>query len=360
MTSFDPDALDPAALLGRPELETDLGAARRALGGRRIVVTGAGGSVGTHLAELLLGLEPARLVLLDHHDHALHALKGRLDRTAVGGPWGLALADVRDRGKLARVLDAARPEAVFHLAAYKHVPFGEEFPEETFAVNVSATASLLELAAERDVTTFVYPSSDKAVNPPSVYGATKRLSELLVQRAARRHGRRFGVARYVNILGTRGSVVETFARQLADGGPVTVTDPRMMRYWISMREATWLLAQVAALGASGAVLMLDARDEVPILDTVARVHRLLTPEAPEQPPRITGPRPGERLREELLSANESFTPGPCPGLLVVENRRRDEDLDRLDGYLEPLMALVDSFDGERQKSATMVAARALQ
>jgi FlaA1/EpsC-like NDP-sugar epimerase len=360
VAGLDPSALDPAALLGRPELVTDLAAARRALRGRRMLVTGAGGSVGVHLVELLLGLDPERLTLLDHHDHALFTLKGRLDRAAPGGPWRLALADVRDEARLARELDAARPQVVFHLAAYKHVPFGEAFPEETFAVNVLATAGLLRLAGERGVERFVYPSSDKAVNPPSLYGATKRLSEALVQQAARDHGHRYVVARYVNILGTHGSVIETFAEQLASGQPLTVTDARMTRYWISMREATWLLAQAATVGTPGSVLMLDAREEIPVTRIARRVEALLAPDTGERPLRFTGLRPGERLREELLSEHEAFEPGPCAGLLVVRNARREEHLARLPGLLEPLSRLAADADGDRLKAAAMEAARALQ
>ena len=323
-------------------------------------MTGAGGSVGVHLAERLLDLEPERLTLLDHHDHALFTLKARLDRAAPSGPWRLALADVRDETRLARELDAARPHAVFHLAAYKHVPFGEAFPEETFAVNVLATMTLLRLAGEQGVDRFVYPSSDKAVNPPSLYGATKRLSEILVQQAARDSGRRYVIARFVNILGTRGSAIETFAEQLQSGVPLTVTDERMTRYWISMREATWLLLQAAAVGSSGGPLMLDAREEIPIVAIVRRVEALLAPDAHQRPMRFTGLRPGERLREELLSDHESFEPGPCSGLLVVRNRRQDQHLARLPALLESLTSLAAAADGERLKTAAMEAARALQ
>jgi FlaA1/EpsC-like NDP-sugar epimerase len=363
--TLDPARLDPAAILGRPELATDLADARRALSGRRILVTGAGGSVGANLAELLIGLQPAHLTLLDHHDHALFSLKRRLEAMGDGGTigsraWQLALADVRDAAKLARILDEARPDAVFHLAAYKHVPFGEEFPEETFAVNVSATTSLLELCGRRAVERFVYPSSDKAVNPPSLYGATKRLAEVLVQRAASELGRAFAVARYVNILGTRGSVIETFAEQLAAGRSLTVTDASMSRYWITMREATWLLVQAAALGEPGSVVMLDAPDEIPTVAIARRVESLLAPGMPERPISFTGLRPGERLREELLTNHEWFDQGPRPGILEVRNDRRDAHVAAIAGHLDGLRALAARGDGTALKAAAMEAARALQ
>lgn len=359
-SSLDLSKIDPASILGRPELPTPLDAVRRELGGRRLLVTGAGGSVGTELATLLLGLEPASLTLLDHHDHALFTLERRLDTLSPNGPWSIELVDLRNRARLAHILDEARPEVVFHLAAYKHVSLGEKFPGEAFGVNVLATASLLDLAGERAVERLVYPSSDKAVNPPSLYGATKRISEVLVRRAARDFGRRYVVARYVNILGTRGSVIETFVEQLAAGLPLTVTDASMTRYWISMREATWLLVQAAALGQPGTVLMLDAREEVSVVAVAQRVAALLAPDAADWPLRFTGTRPGERLREELLSEQESFGPGPCDGILAVSDRRHEEHLAGLGDHLARLIPLADGSDGAQLKAAAMEAARALQ
>jgi FlaA1/EpsC-like NDP-sugar epimerase len=362
---LDPTRLDPPTLLGRPELPLDWSAARRDLAGARVLVTGAGGSVGARLAELLLlELGSAHLTLLDHHDHALFGLRRRLDdltRERTDLPtWSLALADVRDRARMQRVLDAARPTVVFHMAAYKHVPFGEEFPEETFAVNVLATDQLLNLAAEHGVERLVYPSSDKAVHPPSLYGATKRLSETLIGRAAHDLDRRFVAVRYVNILGTHGSAIETFAGQVVGGEALTITDPKMTRYWVSMPEAIWLVVQAAAIGEPGALLMLDVTDEVPIVTIARRVERLVAPGRPELPLRVTGLRPGERLREELLSEHESFRPGPCAGLLEVVNLRRAPNLDSIHDFLAQLRELAEAGDGPGLKAAVMTAARALQ
>ncbi|MGE3270102.1 MAG: polysaccharide biosynthesis protein, partial [Chloroflexota bacterium] len=345
---LDPTRLDPATLLGRDELPLDWSAARQALAGARVLVTGAGGSVGARLAEMLLDLGPAHLTLLDHHDHALFALRRRLDdltRERTDAPaWNLALADIRDSRRLTRVFDDARPDVIFHMAAYKHVPFGEEFPEETFGVNVLATDQILRLAAERGVQRLAYPSSDKAVHPPSLYGATKRLSETLVGRSAQDLGRQFVAIRYVNILGTHGSAIETFAAQVAEGQALTITDPAMTRYWISMPEAIWLVVQAAVLGAPGSVLMLDVPDEVPTVTIARRVEALVAPDQPELPIRVTGLRPGERLREELLSEHETFKPGPCPGLLEVVNQRREENLAGVTDCLEQLRKLAEAGD----------------
>ena len=364
MSVLDPTRLDPPTLLGRPELPLDWSAARRELAGSRILVTGAGGSVGARLAEVLLDISPSHLTLLDHHDHALFGLRRRLDdltRERSDAPsWNLALADLRDPARVQRVLDAARPDVIFHMAAYKHVPFGEEFPEETFAVNVLATDQLMRFAAERGVTRFVYPSSDKAVHPPSHYGATKRLSETLVGRFAHDLGRQFVAVRYVNILGTHGSAIETFAAQVAEGQALTITDASMTRYWVSMPEATWLVVQAAAIGKPGSVLMLDVTDEVPIVEIARRVEKLVAPGQEPLPLRVIGLRPGERLREELVSEHEAFRPGPCAGLLEVVNQRRAANLGAVDGFMEQLRALAEAGDAARLKDATMTAARALQ
>src|SRR5215217_1880970 len=368
---LDPTRLDPSILLGRPELSLDWLAAKQALAGARVLVTGAGGSVGARLAETLLELGPAHLTLLDHHDHALFGLRRRLDdltRERPGLPtWSLALADIRDRARMQRVMREARPTVVFHMAAYKHVPFGEEFPEETFGVNVLATDQLLSLAADHGVERLVYPSSDKAVHPPSLYGATKRLSETLVGRVAHDRGRRFVSVRFVNILGTHGSAIETFAAQVAAGEALTITDPAMTRSWVSMPEATWLVIQTAAIGMltqyrviAGSVLMLDVTDEVPIVTIARRVESLVAPGRPELPLRVTGLRPGERLREELLSEHEAFRRGPCTGLLEVVNQRRVPNLDGIGEFLDHLKQLAELGDGPGLKAAVMTAARALQ
>jgi FlaA1/EpsC-like NDP-sugar epimerase len=361
---LDATRLDPPTLLGRPELPLDWSAAKRELAGARILVTGAGGSVGSRLAETLLELGPSHLTLLDHHDHALFSLRRSLEaltRDRAGLPtWSLALADIRERARMQRVLRETRPTVVFHMAAYKHVPFGEEFPEETFGVNVLATDQLLGLAVEHGVERLVYPSSDKAVHPPSLYGATKRLSETLVGKAAHDLRRRFVAIRYVNILGTHGSAIETFASQVTAGEALTITDPAMTRYWASMPEAIWLAVQAAAIGAPGSTLMLDVTNEVSIVTIARRVERLVAPGKPELPLRVTGLRPGERLREELLSEHESFRPGPCAGLLDVANQRRSLNLDGIGDFLAHLRQLAESGDGDELKAAIMTAARALQ
>ncbi|MDQ6675033.1 MAG: polysaccharide biosynthesis protein, partial [Chloroflexota bacterium] len=235
MTADPRPASPPPAevLLGRPEFVGDLAHAAEVVSGRRVLVTGAAGSVGSALAEVLVAAEPAGLLLLDHHEHSLFSLERTLGRMRSGLSY--ELADIRDAHGLKRVFDQQRPEIVIHLAAAKHVPYGERFPEGAVAANVVATETLLDLCAEAGVATFIYPSSDKSVQPPSVYGATKRIAEALIQSHSR--ARRWAIVRYVNIVGTRGSVIETFTQQVLADRPLSVTDERMTRYWISMAEA---------------------------------------------------------------------------------------------------------------------------
>lgn len=309
---------DAATLLGRVDRAPALSDTAAALQGARILVTGAGGSIGAHLSGALARVGAASLTLVDHHEHSLFDLVRALD--GAPSPVQFVLADVRDRPKMRRVFEAQRPTHVFHLAAYKHVPFGQLFPEETVSVNVVATRMLLDLSTELGVEHFVYPSSDKAVNPPSLYGATKRISEVATQQCAQATERAFTIVRYVNVIGTRGSVIETFGRQLAAEASLTVTSAEMTRYWMTMNEAVWLLVTAATNAHPGDILMLADLEEVSVVEMAGRIGELLG--KPNPPIRFTGIRPGERLREELISANECWELGPVPGMARVGHRNR--------------------------------------
>jgi FlaA1/EpsC-like NDP-sugar epimerase len=349
---------DDPALLGRPELVTDFEGARRAMAGRTVLITGAAGSLGAQLAGAIAGATGARLILLDHHEHSLFALQRRLAREAPGGRFQPVLADVRDTRRMTQVVREHQPDLIFHFAAYKHVHFGEHFPEQAVSVNVLATRDLLRLAASAGVQRFVYPSSDKAVNPPSLYGAGKRISEVLVLAAACR-GHAFTALRYVNVLGTLGSALETFANQIEAGEPMTVTDRAMTRFWISQQEAIWL-ALHAAMADGGALLMLDVREDVPVVEMAARLARRAQATDAPYPIVVTGARPGERLREELLGPHEHALAGPVAGLLRVEDHRRAEHVSRVERIVEELAALCGEASADALRDATMRAARSLQ
>ncbi len=344
-------------LLGRSERSGDLEEAAAWVRGRRVLVTGAAGSVGWPLAHALLAAAPASLTLVDHHEHSLFSLERSLGRAREG--LGYELVDVRDERRMDRVFDRVRPEAVVHLAAAKHVPYGERFPEGVVEANVFATQALLDLARRAGTETFVYPSSDKSVTPSSLYGATKRLCEALVQRE-RDNGRRWLVVRFVNIVGTRGSVIETFTQQVQDGLPLSVTDERMTRYWISMNEALWLVLRAARAVTAGQVLMPDCGDPIPVLETARRLGAWYCPEREPYPVQVTGIRPGERLHEILLSPNESAEPGPASGVLAVRSRRDPSRLDAVPSVVAELRALAAAGDDEGVRSVAMAAADALQ
>jgi FlaA1/EpsC-like NDP-sugar epimerase len=349
-------------LLGRPERTGDLARAAELVRNRRVLLTGAAGSLGWPMSHALLRAEPQRLVLVDHHEHSLFSLEralGRSERTR------FELADIRDSARLERIFDESAPEIVIHLAAAKHVPYGERFPEGAVATNVLATQALLECAARVGTEALVYPSSDKSVQPPSVYGATKRLAEGLIQIQTQAQGtspgRRWAIVRYVNIIGTRGSVIETFTQQILARQPLSVTDERMTRYWMSMDEALWCALMASQRATAGAVVMPDCGEPVPIVETARRLAGWYRPEHVPYPVTCTGIRPGERLDEVLLSPNESFGPEPlAPGLRLVRTRRDPSVLARMERTIERLEALVASGDREALARACLAAADALQ
>jgi FlaA1/EpsC-like NDP-sugar epimerase len=346
-------------LLGRAERAGDLAWAAEMVRDRRVLLTGAAGSVGWPLSHVLRRAEPRRLMLLDHHEHSLFSLERALGATGDRDRTTFELADIRDLPRLSRVFDEYQPEVVIHLAAAKHVPFGERFPEGAVATNVLATRHLLELARQAETQTLVYPSSDKSVLPPSVYGATKRLAEALVQ--AMCGARRWAVVRYVNIIGTRGSVIETFTQQILADRPLSITDERMTRYWISMDEAIWCALMAGRCTAPGDIVMPDCSEPVPIIETARRLAGWYRPEHVPYPLTCTGIRPGERLDEVLLSPNEWFaSEPPASGIRAVRTRRPAAALSTIHATVDRLSELAAAGDREALARGCREAASALQ
>jgi FlaA1/EpsC-like NDP-sugar epimerase len=344
-------------LLGRPEVSGDLGEAAEVGRGRRVLITGAGGSIGWPLTQTLLSARPERLVLLDHHEHSLFSLERSLTRG--NADLQFELADIKDTLRMQRVFDRHQPEVVLHLAAAKHVPYGERFPEGAVETNVLATRTLLRLAEATGTELFIYPSSDKSVQPPSVYGATKRIAEALVQTSA--SDRRWMVVRYVNIIGTRGSVIETFTQQILAEKPLSVTDERMTRYWISMNEALWCALMSAQRAAPAEVVMPACGEPLRIIETARRLAGWYRPERVPYPIACTGIRPGERLHEILLSRNESLAvPGPAPGLRSVRTSRDPAVLSDVPEVLEQLDHFVKHGDRAAITRTCLAAAEVLQ
>ena len=296
-------------LLGRKQVSTDLEAVRALLCGRTVLITGAG-SIGSEIARQVSQLEPASLVLLDHDETHLHDAAADLD-----APTVQVLADIRDRDVVFDIFRRYRPEVVFHAAAHKHVPLLEDHPSEAVNTNIGGTANVVAAAAAMGVERFVFISTDKAVRPASVMGASKWAGEQIVLSGAPA-GAKFCSVRFGNVLGSRGSVIPTFARQIAAGGPVTVTHPNMTRFFMSVHEAVQLVLQASVFVEGGEVFMLEMGEAVNIRDLAERMIRLSGHAVgTEIAIRISGPRRGEKLVEELRAPSERAEPTAHPSIL---------------------------------------------
>jgi O-antigen biosynthesis protein WbqV len=368
-------------LLDRPQIPLDREGMARLVQGRRVLVTGAGGTIGGELARQVAALGPASLTLLDHGEYVLYEIDLELRERHPDVKRQAVLADVRDEARIRRLFDEIRPELVFHAAALKHVPMVENDPLEGVLTNALGTRVVADAARASGCSLMVFISTDKAVNPTSVMGASKRLAEMYCQ-AHDRQARSMGVSgsaggsamrlvtvRFGNVLGSTGSVVPLFRRQLERGGPLTVTHPDMRRYFMTVREAVGLVLQAAVVGATdptnaprelreGGIFVLDMGEPVKIVDLARRMIRLagLRPEEDVEI-RFTGLRPGEKLFEELFHGQEPPHPTAFPGLLVAVPRTTDAAamaaaIDRMaalcvagdrDGALAELGRLVPEF-----------------
>jgi O-antigen biosynthesis protein WbqV len=314
----------------------------RLVRGRRVMVTGAGGTIGSELARQVAALEPAHLLLLDNGEYALWQIDTELAEAQPGVIRQICLADIRDEPRIRAVCDAFRPELVFHAAALKHVPMVEANPLEGLMTNAAGTKIVADAARTAGAACMVLISTDKAVNPSSVMGASKRLAEMYVQgldvSARRAGGMRCVTVRFGNVLGSTGSVVPLFRRQLERGGPLTVTHPDMQRYFMTVREAVGLVLQASVVGAEsdlgrqGGIFVLDMGKPVRILDLARQMVRLAglplaREDAPAEPGSVaiqfTGLRPGEKLFEELFHGKEAPEPTGYPGLLMAAPRTAD-------------------------------------
>ena len=292
-------------LLGRHRIETDINSIAGYISGRRVLITGAGGSIGSELSRQVHRYGPSKLFLLDRDESALHAVQLSIHGRAMLDSDELVLANIRERDRLREVFEDTKPDVVFHAAALKHLPLLERYPSEALQTNVQATVHLLELSNEYGVTHFINVSSDKAADPISVLGYSKRLSERLTAHMDVLSPGRFVSVRFGNVLGSRGSVLTAFHKQVLAGQPLTVTHPEVARYFMTVEEAVELVIQAGAIGNGGEVLVLDMGEPVKILD-VAR--RLAAQAGAEANIVYTGMRPGEKLCEDLFADRESRTP----------------------------------------------------
>jgi FlaA1/EpsC-like NDP-sugar epimerase len=293
------------------------------LGGKQVLITGAGGSIGIELCRQVARWGPSSLILLGHGENSIFDSLLEMEENFPSLPIHAVIADVRDIDRLNIVFENLRPQVVFHTAAHKHVPLMEANIEEAVTNNILGTRNVVEVSLNYDVERLVLISSDKAIRPSSIYGAAKRLSELLVLNAAQQFGRQFSVVRFGNVLGSRGSVVPLFERQIARGGPITITHPDMERYFMTIPEAVYLVLQASTMGQGGEVFVLNMGEQVRILDLAEDIIRLSGLEPGKDiEVMFTGIRPGEKLSEELWDKGARYEPTSHPDIVLLA----DEDL----------------------------------
>ncbi len=314
-------------LLGRDPVKLDTAGLREWLGARTVLVSGAGGSIGAELCRQIARYAPQRIVLLESNEFSLYAIEQEFVQRFPGIAVSAVIGDVKDAQRMEQLLSALRPTAVFHAAAYKHVPLMEnDNAWQAVLNNVLGTRVLAEAAIRHGVEKFVLISTDKAVNPTNVMGATKRLAELVCQSLQPAAGTRFVIVRFGNVLGSTGSVIPKFREQIAAGGPVTVTHPEITRFFMSIPEAVQLVLQAGLASHGGEIVVLDMGEPVKIADLARDMIRLSGFDENDIKITYTGLRPGEKLYEEVLAADENSLPTPHPKLRIAKARTAPPEL----------------------------------
>ena len=311
--------IEPEDLLGREPVELDEGGISECLNGKVVLITGAGGSIGSELCGQVARYGPAKIVLYELSEFALYTIEQELGEKFPQIPLVRLIGDVKDLEHLRYVFGKYKPQIVFHAAAYKHVPLMEE--ENAWAAlrnNTLGTYHACLAAAENNAERFVQISTDKAVNPTNVMGATKRAAELAISHmASQGYATKFMAVRFGNVLGSSGSVIPKFKEQIAKGGPVTVTHPEITRYFMTIPEAARLVVQAAAIGESGQVFVLDMGEPVKIVDLARAMIRLSGKHTQDVRVEFSGLRPGEKLYEELLGDEDTTLPTRIPALRIA-------------------------------------------
>lgn len=329
-------------LLGREPIEIDLAEGAELLRGARVLVTGAAGSIGSELSRQLAALKPKALLLIDRAETPLHNLRLELE-----GKADFAVADCTDTVAMRRIFASLRPEIVFHAAAYKHVPLMESNPLAAISNNIGSTRILADLAREFGTERFIMISTDKAVNPTNVMGATKRACELYVQ-SLPAEPTRFITTRFGNVLGSQGSVIPLFLGQLSRGEALTVTHPEVRRYFMLISEACRLVLLAATLGHGGEIFAFDMGEPVRIADLARRVITVCGHGAGRMI--FTGLRPGEKLYEEVLTDDEHALPGPHPKIKIAKVRPADNLA--VGREIDSLLSLASSADSTDSEART--------
>jgi FlaA1/EpsC-like NDP-sugar epimerase len=323
-------------LLPRAPVNLALGATRKMVQGKRVLITGAGGSIGSELVRQISALEPSTLLLYERHENSLYTIHKELEDQALSFDVIPIIGDITDAHRFCGVLEEYRPQILFHAAAHKHVPLVERNPAEALKNNCMGTRIVAEAASKYGVEQFVQISTDKAVNPSSVMGATKRVAEVIIQDIARNSPTRFLTVRFGNVLGSSGSVLLRFQEQIKAGGPVTVTHPEIQRYFMLIPEAVQLVLQTATIGEQGGIYILDMGDQIKVLDLARSLIRLsgFIP-GKDIPVQFVGLRPGEKLYEELVGQGEVAVGTSLDKILQI----RCESPIVFAGFKEKLIAL---------------------
>ncbi len=331
-------------LLNRSTTTVDLAEISKYLSGKRVMVTGAGGSIGSELCRQVAKLDPELLILFGRGENSLYHIDMEL-RESDQLNRELIIGDIRDNSKVFQITKRYRPHIIFHAAAHKHVKFMEIHPDEAVKNNILGTQNLIDAAIKHQVEAFILVSSDKSVNPTSVYGASKRVTEKLIQSKANRNGTKFIAVRFGNVIGSRASVLPNFKRQIAKGGPVTVTHREATRYFMTIPEAVQLLIQAGAMGNGGEILMLDMGEPIKILDLARDLIRLSGLELDKDIKiDFTGLEPGEKLYEELLTPQEGVTATKHQRIFVTQMENIAEE--QLLSQISELSELADALDTE--------------
>ncbi len=331
-------------LLRRRRIDLPGDPARTLFKGKRVLITGAGGTIGSELAAQVLAFEPESLALVERSEYALYEVCKRLARDAAWITTVISsnLVDIRDTEALDELLGHERPHIVLHAAAHKHVPLGEANPLEYLRNNTIATRRLAEMCAKHGVNRFVFISTDKAINPTSVMGATKRAAEIVLLDIARQSALTMTIVRFGNVIGSSGSVIPLFMEQIAAGGPVTITHPEVARYFIRISEAISLVLQAATLGDAGRIFTLDMGEPVKIVDLAHDLIRLSNHSEDEIPIVFTGLRPGEKMFEEIRMRGEAIHPTIHPQIVVTEAPQPERHV--LERWLAQTMTVTSATD----------------
>lgn len=328
-------------LLGRKPIVLDENKMKEEFSEKVIMISGAAGSIGSGIVRQLANYNPSKVILLDQAESPTYDFQNILRAEFPRLQFEIVIGDIRNRERISRIFDIYQPSYVFHAAAYKHVPLMEDNPSESVLTNIKGTKNLVDIALDKNVQKFVMISTDKAVNPTNVMGASKRIAEIYAQYSNAKGNTKFITTRFGNVLGSNGSVIPLFERQIEQGGPVTVTDENVTRFFMTIPEACQLVLDAGAMGEGGEIFVFDMGESVKIIDLAKKMIRLSGLEVGKDIEiKLTGLRPGEKLYEELLSKDENTLPTHHPKILKAKERISETSLEEI----ESLINLLESQD----------------